>query len=616
MSKLEMKFDPKTIEHLWISLYSKLPTVLSELISNSWDADSDSIEIDFIDTKDKEIHYRDDGIGMTFDEINSKFLMIWRDRRKSDHSDITVMKNRKVIWKKGLWKLSVFWIAKEVEVTTVKGGIKNHFIMDIEKILSSEWSYEPEIIEENQSSTEKDGTQIILRKITRKTDFNTKDIGISISKKFLILDQINLKLFHNWIETVKVTNEMKFEWFLKEFNWIFPNTDFNFWYKNSGNIKWEIMTLKTPVKDTEMRGIYLTSRGKIVNNASFYGLRDNDNYNLYVTGYLEVDFIDELVEDVISTDRQSLNWENEEIIELIDFLHFTIKKIWNEWRKKRAEVKKEDIKNIEWIDIKEWQDKLPTYQRELSNKIINPVLEDPNIDTTESTQIISSVIDKFDNEDFKKYASDITDSTAPEHIPKLLKLMDDWQLVEAKQFSDLARTRISVIEQFEDLIKYDTKEVPTLHDFLKKFSWLLDPRIIEFDDEVTFSNILKDEFPDDSLDEKDRRIDFLCSNALWNILYVIEIKRSLYKIDAKALEQAYHYWAFLKSKYWTSWTFNKVVCYVVWWEKTINDYMFQEKEKTYMLTWEVFVKTYRELLLQAKQYHKEFIEKHEEISWK
>ena len=36
--------------------------------------------------------------------------------------------------------------------------------------------------------------------------------------------------------------------------------------------------------------------------------------------------------------------------------------------------------------------------------------------------------------------------------------------------------------------------------------------------------------------------------------------------------------------------------------------MFDEKEKTYAKSGEVFVKTYVELLEQSKEYHKEFIE--------
>jgi len=208
---------------------------------------------------------------------------------------------------------------------------------------------------------------------------------------------------------------------------------------------------------------------------------------------------------------------------------------------------------------------------------------------------------------FKEYASQIADVSKPEDIPVLLKLMDEWKAIESKEIKGLAYARIEVIKQFEHYLNTDTKEVPTLHNFLKKFSWLLDPRILEFRDEVTYSNLLKESFPDDDLDEKNRRIDFLSSNALGEILYVIEIKRSKFKIDIKALEQAYDYGAFLADKYASETGFSRVVCYVVGGEKS-GDYKFKKKEKTYITSGEVFVKTYRELLEQSKEYHKEFID--------
>ena len=100
---------------------------------------------------------------------------------------------------------------------------------------------------------------------------------------------------------------------------------------------------------------------------------------------------------------------------------------------------------------------------------------------------------------------------------------------------------------------------------------LLDPRILEFRDEVTYSRLLKESYPEEVLDRKDRRIDFLCSNALGEILYVIEIKRSLFTIDAKALEQAYEYGVFLQEKYAGEKTsFSKVVCFVVGGQKSSN----------------------------------------------
>lgn len=609
--KLELVFDPNTIEHLGISLYSKLPSVLSELISNSWDADADIVTIDFIDNDgQKEIHFIDDGIGMSFDELQSKYLVIGRNRRKKTGTQESP-RGRKVIGKKGLGKLSVFGICNVIEVISIKDKVKNHFKMNLSAIRNSKGSYEPEVIVENEVTNEENGTTLLLKKIRRKSAFELSKIALSLSKKFLIFDEMKTSLFLNSSEETEVTNDLKFRELNTQFEWKFPDKKYDESYEYWEDVEGTIFTLETPLKDTEMRGLYLTSRGKIVNTAGFYGARDNDLFHSYVTGYLEVDFIDDFDEDVISTDRHSLNWEHEKTKALQEYIHKIIRRIGTEWRNKKAEIKKSSIKAQRSIDIDEWQGSLPTYERQLSDKIIDPILENSNIDVDESSNIIGNVINKFDNQTFKEYASRIADISKPEEIPTLLNLMNEWKAIEAKEIKGLADARIEVIKQFENYLNTNTKEVPTLHNFLKKFPWLLDPRILEFRDEVTYSQLLKESFPENELEEKNRRIDFLSSNALGEILYVIEIKRSTYRVDEKAVEQAYKYGTFLKNKYASETGFSKVVCYVVGGEKHSEDYNFKAKEETYARSGEVFVKTYRELLEQSKEYHKEFIEAYE-----
>lgn len=612
---LVLKFDPNTIEHLGVSLYSKLPSVLSELLSNSWDADADTVTIDFIENgENKEIIYIDDGEGMTFDELNNKYLVIGRNRRQ-DTSRQTSLKGRPVIGKKGLGKLSVFGICDEIEVISIKKGLENHFTMNLQEIKDSRGNeYSPVLLKYKKKSSKPSGTVIKLKKIRRKSGFNLDEIALSLSKKFIIFSEMDTRITKNGdVKTeINVTNELKFGALNTEFKWQFPDAKYNSDYSHWAEMKGSIISLKTPVKDTEMRGIYLTSRGKIVNVASFYGARDNDQFHNYVTGYLEVDFIDDFEDDVISTDRHSLNWEHEETRELQAYLQEIIKVIGREWRTKRASAKLVAVEKMHNIGVDKWKNSLPTFEKALGEKIINPILENSNIDVNESADLIGNVMGKFNNQAYKEYASRIADlSSSGEDIPMLLKLMDDWKSIESKQYRDLAISRVEVIKQFENYINTNTREVPTLHNFLKKFSWLLDPRILEFKDEVNYSKLLSESYPDEKLDEQERRIDFLCSNALGEILYVIEIKRSLYTVDVKALEQAFDYGSFLKEKYAGQVGFKSVVCFVVGGQKS-SERLFRSKEEAYSKSGDVFVKTYRELLEQSKEYHKEFIEAYDQ----
>lgn len=609
--KLTLRFDPNTIEHLGISLYSQLPSVLSELISNAWDADANNVSIKFTDKKNlKSIQIIDDGHGMTFDELNNEFLLIGRNRRSTKTARVTP-NGRSVIGKKGLGKLSVFGICNIIEISSIKNGLKNSFEMNLDDIKKSEGEYNPSIIHQDIPTKELNGTTMNLKGIRRKSPFNLNNISLSLSKHFLIFDELKTTLVLNDEDPIIITNEQKFESLNKQFEWKFPTDGdalINESYFSNKNITGEILTAETPIKDTDMAGIYLVSRGKIVNVASFYGLRDNDQFHSYVTGYLNVDFIDDIEPDVISTNRTSLNWEDDETKKLQDYLQKVIRAIGNQWKRKRADLKKEAVKEENPdIDIDKWQESMPKYERELSNKIINPLLSNPQLDTEKASSIIKSVMDKFNNQAYKEYADRISEITQEEQLPELLQLINDWKIIESKQMHDLAYSRIEVIKQFEEYLENDTKEVPTLHNFLKKFSWLLDPRILEFRDEVTYSKLLKETYPDEKLDTSDRRIDFLCSNTLGEILYVVEIKRSLYQIDSKSIEQAYEYGAFLNNRYASESGFSKVVCFVVGGSKS-NNHLFKSKEETYRKSGEVFVKTYRELLEQSKEYHKEFLD--------
>ena len=77
----------------------------------------------------------------------------------------------------------------------------------------------------------------------------------------------------------------------------------------------------------------------MVNSAEFFGRSESSHFYSYLTGWLDVDFIDDYPDDYISTDRQSLNWENEVTNKLKAYLSETLKALEQLWRKKRKELK-------------------------------------------------------------------------------------------------------------------------------------------------------------------------------------------------------------------------------------------------------------------------------------
>ena len=112
-----MSFDPHTIEHLGVKMYSNIPNAIAELIANAYNAEAENVHIKLVDNgKDKSICIIDDGVGMDFDEINSKFLRIGRKRRVEDGNALSPNGKRKVTGKKGLGKLAFFGIGDTIDI--------------------------------------------------------------------------------------------------------------------------------------------------------------------------------------------------------------------------------------------------------------------------------------------------------------------------------------------------------------------------------------------------------------------------------------------------------------------------------------------------------------------
>src|SRR5579871_6712521 len=90
------------LNHLGRSLYRSFATVLGEAISNSWDADAKNVYI-YLDRGRKSFFIKDDGVGMTADDFQNKFLRIGYSKRKDGGRSSPA--GRPFIGRKGIGKL-------------------------------------------------------------------------------------------------------------------------------------------------------------------------------------------------------------------------------------------------------------------------------------------------------------------------------------------------------------------------------------------------------------------------------------------------------------------------------------------------------------------------------
>jgi uncharacterized protein (TIGR02391 family) len=406
--KLVMTFEANTIKHLGVKMYSNMPPALAELIANAYDACASEVNIKLYDKTEKKVIIEDNGIGMSFDEVNKYFLRIGRNRREEDQKSPC---NRVPTGKKGLGKLALFGIGETINFKTCQGEDGVSFILDWNEI--EKWKgtdYEPKFEKLPKGSIPK-GTIITLTNLKRKTGFTIDDYAISLAKLFNFQDSFIVKLSLNDSKPIIIDNKLKYENIIPEFTWnISEVTKVNDnEYNEKTNLKGTIITSKKPLKPGA-RGITLFANGRMINNPEFFGQSESSHFFSYTTGWLDVDFIDNWEEDVISTNRQSIDWENEKTIELRKYIASCLSIIERQWRELRKEEKKKMISEKTKLDVKDWLEKLPDNVQGQIETIVNLLDDTPELseDTQQkSIQILHQLVPEYANLHWRNLENEI-----------------------------------------------------------------------------------------------------------------------------------------------------------------------------------------------------------------
>ncbi len=374
------------MEHLGENLYSSVPAVIAETIANSYDADAKEVKIN-IDVENGKITIQDDGSGMNEEECNRKYLNIGYHRREKGEKKSPIW-DRPVMGRKGIGKLSLFSIAKHIELHSVKldksGGKiieKNGFVMDLDKIkngLKDEDSKKNKeiplpAISEDKIEIQK-GTKLILTNLKRGLLSNTQNfLRKRLARKFSVLGKkYNFKVFVNdkeiSIKDRDYFNKIQYLWYFGDYG--------KECFKQCKNIEQKEELEGEIVLDDGKKflvegwigtvgerndlpegenTIILHSRGKSIHDDILKNIDNSGIVSKYIIGEITAEFLDEDdEEDIATSDRQSINENTDRFEKIKNFVKEIISNIrnkWQNWREAEAMNKACEIPAIkEWFE--------------------------------------------------------------------------------------------------------------------------------------------------------------------------------------------------------------------------------------------------------------------------
>ena len=624
-----MRFDVGTIKHLGLQMYSTLPPVIAELVANGWDANATCVAIAIPDCPlglgKSAITISDNGIGMSDDDIRTKYVVTGRDRREDEGSDETPDPlKRKIMGRKGIGKFSSFGIAKEIEIESVKDGETSRLVMNYDAMLENAASHSITFPALPPTGKVSNGTRITLRDFTK---FHSRRIPVDmlrkgLARRFAIIGgQDNFEIVIN--RSPISPQERNLQALLDKD----ADGDRYIWHYNDeiieDNEEWTVsgwigaLDRTSPNLDGIDRGIALMARGKLVQEPFVFEAVVGQQYALsYVIGELHVEFVD-ADEDTIGTNRNALVWDTDANAALREWGRTEVNKVAREWAKKRSEDNRRILEqNRLYLDFKRRANEIGNKRAlKLADRLVRQAIDkNPTAPFEELEPIIQMSLDFLEFDTFWEIASDMADADLQD-TGTILNLFREWQIVEAKEMAKVTEGRITTIAKLQHLIDRNALEVPTLHNFLKEFPWVIDPRWTLVDDEVTYSNLLRKRFPEPpDLPENERRIDFLCVREGTNLV-VVEIKRPGLRASVKELSQIEEEVSFMRD-YISKATdpehgYKTATGYLLCGDM-VNTYQVRERGKN-LASAEIYIRLYSDLLSMVQRVHKEFIERYNEL---
>jgi hypothetical protein len=495
MKSYRLTIDLATLDHLGIGLYSNIPAVLSEVVANSWDANAKIVDIT-IDRAGTCISVKDDGWGMTEQDINARFLKV--GYRKRVDPTAPKLRKRLPMGRKGIGKLALFSIADTIEVHSVKLGKgrsiveRNGFIMRasaIEQAMKDgKTDYVPDIVQES-GVTIKEGTLVTIRDlktgVTVTEAFLRKRIArrfAIIGKRFGFVVKVNGKAIT--VEDRDYFNRLEYIWcvgkgsetVLKQAKNVrrhesLPGVvDEEKDYSVTG---WVGTTEEHKAIEQGNNGIVLLARGKVIHENLLPDLKEGRVFSKYIIGELNAEFLDlDNTDDIATSDRQSVKESDPRFQALRKFAKETILNrignVWTDWR--NEDQSREALKNPA---IEAWFSALRPHNQKIARSLLGRIAGLPVEDDDLRRTLYQHGILAFETLAAQDNLNALKNLDSDTDLEQLLDLFKDFDDLEAAHYWHITRTRVEVLQKFEKITPRARETV--IQKYIFDHLWLLDP---------------------------------------------------------------------------------------------------------------------------------------------
>jgi len=540
----------RTLEHLGTQMYKRRDVAIAELVANCWDAGATQVAI-MVPTPQayapatSAMSVTDDGSGMSEDQVDEDYLVIGRNRRAAGQQSPT---GRKIMGRKGVGKLAGFGLARRMRLTTWRDGIATSFELDgaalkADRGTVKELPVPGTVNPVNPDAPHPSGTTVTMHQLKHKTPVDINGLHRALARRFsrTVLGSM----------AITINGEP-----LRE-----PALDLQSREPAVGTLTKDIGGGRTvtwwagfsnKVLVPELQGFTVLVHDKTAQAPPYFfgveGTASGQHGTKYLTGVIEADYLDDGTDDDsdrVSTDRQEIDWDDEEAAALKTWGDELTRRLLRNRLAKREDDAEDTVDNDP--GLKERIDALDQASAKQVRRFVRAL---GAADTTgeKVRPLADTIVRAYEYRQFHDFLGELDAAAAePEQLELALEYIRNWKLLESRAVLEVIKGRLDIIDKFHVMIVNNAPETAhsvgqeNLHDLIADYPWLLNPDWQVLSEEKRLTTQLRDWGREDLADPTDRsRYDFLALEGEGQLV-VVEIKRAGHPVDIDDLYQLERY---------------------------------------------------------------------------
>lgn len=500
---LKLELDLNVLNHLGINLYSNTPAVLTEIVANAWDADAKVVDVT-IDDAANTITISDDGMGMDYEDLKLKFLTVGYPRR--DHGETASPGGRQCMGRKGIGKLAMFSLAKNIVVVTRKTGGSPYglifSVVDLKARIKEKKEYIPQrIVDFKEYPIPVSGTIIKLIEVQTNVNKTESFLRRRIARRFSVIGaarnfQVKVNGRPIGLDDRAFYPDIQFLWTFGDeakaaatkaaCRSLNPK-----YHRHFDGVTFGRMTVDgfigSVVKPEQLKKdgdnnntITLLANGRLFEEDLQKRIDDSKVFNSYLVGELEVNDLDlNDRPDIAVSSRQGVQEDDSRYQDFLAYIKTRLSNIATDWDVWRRELGGAQMV-AEFPKLQDWLDTLSPRHRSKAQQLINKI-NTIRFNGTEEYQkaqrreVVKAQVLAFEKLRLQDNLDSIASIDVEKNVSEFREIMITVEDLEASLHRDIISQRLAVIKKLDDDQQSKVREL-VVQKHIYNHLWLVDSK--------------------------------------------------------------------------------------------------------------------------------------------